>query len=313
MICEMCNTSYENLSSHIWQSHHIKIKIYYDTYIKRENEGICPICNKETTFLGLNKGYRIYCSKKCASNSPEVIVKTQNTNMIRYGVADTRNTKEVQEKVKQTNYLRYGASSPLKSPKVRLKIEQTNEIRYGNKNIFATDYGKNKIIQTLRKKYNVENAIFINGNIEKVNSIEATKKANETKRKNGTFNTSKIEEWTYSQLKSIFEEYNVKHNYYCERYPHNCDFYIVSLDLFIELNITWTHGGHWFDETNEEDINKLTKWKEKSENSTYYKYAIKTWTNYDVIKRHDIEKLNHLVFWTEKEVKEWIKEKAIHL
>ena len=28
-----------------------------------------------------------------------------------------------------------------------------------------------------------------------------------------------------------------------DRYPFACDFYISSLDLFIECNYHWTHGG----------------------------------------------------------------------
>lgn len=316
IICEICDEQYNNaigLQNHIRQTHKLTSQLYYDTYIKINNEGICKICGKSTAFMGLTKGYRIYCSKKCASNDFEVIKRTQQTCIDKYGVSNPLNTKEAQEKAKNTCVERYGVICPLSAPIVREKIKATNREKYGNDNVLVSKYGKEKSKQTLQNKYGVDNAIFIKGNLEKVNSKEAKNKMSETKRKNGTFNTSKPEDRAYEQLISIFGIDNVKRNYKSEKYPHLCDFYIPSEDLYIELNLHWTHGGHWFDETNEEDISKLTIWKEKSKNSTYYKYAIKTWTNYDVIKRHDIEKLNHLVFWTEKEVKEWIKEKAIHL
>ena len=78
-------------------------------------------------------------------------------------------------------------------------------------------------------------------------------KANETKRLNGTFNTSKPEEDAYVLLCDHFSKDDVIRQYYSEKYPFNCDFYIKSLDTYIECNFNWTHGGHWFDENNEED------------------------------------------------------------
>ena len=69
-----------------------------------------------------------------------------------------------------------------------------------------------------------------------------------------------------------------------ERYPFNCDFYIKSLDLFIELNLHWTHGGRPFDENDDECINKLAIWKEKATTSKFYTTAINVWTIRDVKK-----------------------------
>ena len=61
--------------------------------------------------------------------------------------------------------------------------------------------------------------------------------------------------------------------------------------MFIECNFSWTHGGHWFDEANEEDLKTLQRWKDKGTN--YYLNAINTWTVRDVEKRNCAEK-NHL-------------------
>ena len=71
--------------------------------------------------------------------------------------------------------------------------------------------------------------------------------------------------------------------YSSDLYPYLCDFYIPSLNLYIELNNHWTHGPHPFDPNNEEDIKLLEYWKSK--NTKFYDNAIKTWTERDVNKR----------------------------
>jgi uncharacterized protein YlaI len=41
---------------------------YYDRFFKKEGEGICPVCGKETKYLNLRKGYCKFCSYKCANS-----------------------------------------------------------------------------------------------------------------------------------------------------------------------------------------------------------------------------------------------------
>lgn len=55
---------------------------------------------------------------------------------------------------------------------------------------------------------------------------------------------------------------NVKRQYKSELYPFACDFYIQNLDLYIECNFHWTHGGHKFDKNNENDIKQLNEFLE---------------------------------------------------
>ena len=106
-----------------------------------------------------------------------------------------------------------------------------------------------------------------------------------TKTKNNSFNSSKPEDNLYKELCNTYGIDDVKRQYSIDiRYPFNCDFYIESEDLFIELNAHWSHGGHPFDETNLDDIYKLEQWKEKAKLSKYYKNAIKVWTVLDPLK-----------------------------
>ena len=89
------------------------------------------------------------------------------------------------------------------------------------------------------------------------------------------------------------------------RYPFACDFYIPSLDLFIECNYHWTHGGKPYEGT-ENDKKIVEKWKTK--NTKFYNNAIQTWTVRDVNKRNTVKenKLNYIEFWNIDDLKTWM-------
>ena len=116
---------------------------------------------------------------------------------------------------------------------------------------------------------------------------------NATKLQNHTFNTSSPEELYYQSLVQIYGEEDVCRQYRDERYPFSCDFYIKSLDLFIELNLHWTHGGHPYNSDNIEDVRLAEDLKLKGETSEYYRNAYYVWTDLDV-RKQSIAKLNGL-------------------
>lgn len=115
-----------------------------------------------------------------------------------------------------------------------------------------------------------------------------------TKKKNNSFNKSSKEEEFYKYLlneninKTIYRQYKD-----INRYPFYCDFYILEDDLFIELNLHWTHGGRPFDSNDEECLKQLEIWQEKAKTSQFYQNAIQTWTVRDVEKQR-IAKENNL-------------------
>lgn len=131
--------------------------------------------------------------------------------------------------------------------------------------------------------------------------IKAITTARHTSQKmNGSFTQSKPEVRVYEALKSTFGEIDVFKEYRDDdRYPFSCDFYIKSLDLFIEVNAHWTHGGHFFNEKDAEDIKRLKQLKKKSKTSKFYENMIEVWTKRDPLKKKTAEEqgLNYLVFW----------------
>lgn len=78
---------------------------------------------------------------------------------------------------------------------------------------------------------------------------------------------------------------DVIQQYRSDLYPYNCDFYIESLDLYIECHYNWTHGGAPYKSEETWCKEQLHKWNEHAKTSNYYKNAIYTWTDLDVRKR----------------------------
>lgn len=83
-------------------------------------------------------------------------------------------------------------------------------------------------------------------------------------------------------LLKYFDKNDIDRQHKEQRYPYWCDFYIKSIDTFIEYQGTWLHGFHPYDENNLEDVKQIEYWVSKKSN--YYNQAIRTWTSTDVQK-----------------------------
>jgi hypothetical protein len=222
--------------------------------------------------------------------SAEIIAKSKCTNVIKYGYEQASQAESIKIKTEKTCELRYGGKSSLCSSKVREKAIDAMMNKYGVKHPLQSDKIKQKFINTCINKYGVKNP---------TQCKEILKKIIETKCINGTFNTSQTEIKLYDLLVAKFGEHDVLRQYKDLRYPFCCDFYIKSRDMFIELNAFWTHGGHWFNRNSPYDVEIVQAWL--SENTEFYKKAVKNWTVSDANKRQASKNnhLNYIVFWSD--------------
>lgn len=173
--------------------------------------------------------------------------------------------------------------------------------------------------QTMLERYGKDNALKLPEIKEKVYQ---TMKTNGTLGKLISQSEKEVEELLYSH----FKESDIERNYKDDlRYPFKCDFYIKSLDLFIEFNGSHYHGNRNrdslgpFDPLNPKHLKELKHLKqlEKSHpikedsttQKTQYTRMIKVWTQEDPLKRETAKKnnLNFKEFWSLQEVKEWLK------
>lgn len=222
---------------------------------------------------------------------------------VKQKITSSKDYSAEQQKRMQTCIQRYGVDMPLKSPVIQEKIKHSLINTYGVDNPWKSNVVRSKIYSTKLSRYGNP---FYNGS-EKIDQKEKTRKCIETKKKNGTLNTSKLEDQVYELLCSKFGAFDVYRNYSSDVYPFNCDFYIKSLNLFLECNFHWTHGGHFFNSTDKDDVKKLLLWQEKATTSKFYTNAIMTWTKRDLLKKDyaDKNKLNYLVFWNTSDVNKW--------
>lgn len=122
------------------------------------------------------------------------------------------------------------------------------------------------------------------------------------KRENGTLATSAPEDALYELLIEYANQHGmtVVRQYRDEkRYPFAADFYIPERDLFIELNGSWSHGGHWYEADREMDQKTVQTWFKKGKKSKYYRVALETWVQRDVRKREAARaaQLNYVTLW----------------
>ena len=197
MRCAICNQECKGLqalSNHLGLSHQIigkdKKQQYYDQYMKKENEEICPKCGKLNHFQNLNRGYTNYCCKSCQvsaqgnPSNPKVREKMRATMLQRYGVPEvvmldsvkanskkarkpktkritnikkkaTKKIKKTQNKALKRKYSKRAKKSVISKIIETEKSKQTKLQRYGNSNYNNPE--KNKITRiTNIKKFEQE-------------------------------------------------------------------------------------------------------------------------------------------------------------
>jgi hypothetical protein len=100
-ICKICKKEFNtnaSLVSHLSNPRNsckINIKDYYDKYLRKENEGICQFCGRETLFQGIVKGYPGITCKHCKNKNQ----KTQELRKKTY--ADKRKIRELEKEKKK--------------------------------------------------------------------------------------------------------------------------------------------------------------------------------------------------------------------
>ena len=263
--------------------------------------------------------------------------KAKQTCLEKYGVTSPLKLKEIQDKIKQTCIEKYGVTNgggsaialkhmketwernyhtdnPMKVKKIKNKSKQTCLEKYGVEYVFQLEEVKNKAKETMLKKYGEEHHMRNKQIKEKFNWKERNFKREETLRKNNSFNKSEPEDKSYILLKEKYPD--IIRQYKSELYPFNCDFYIPSLNLYIECNYFWTHGFHAYDINNKKDkkrVNELIKLDKncdatKNGKKSLYKHAIYVWTDLDIRKRNIAKEnnLNFIEFFNIDELKEWL-------
>jgi len=230
VVCKICGKDFKNIGYHIRQKHKISPKEYYDKYLKKPGEGICPVTGKPTAFKNIREGYCKYvrgantktqehkektkqtCLKKYGVENPaqseEVRTKMKQTNLERYGFENAAQSEQVKNKIKQTNLKRYGVKNPFQLEEIRKKHEETCLERYGVRNPFQLEEVKKKIKQTKLKKYGVEH------HLQNKDILEKRKQT--CLEKYGVESITQLEEVKEKKKQTYLKHYGVKNPFQLE-------------------------------------------------------------------------------------------------
>lgn len=278
-----------------------------------------------------------YCSYECMYKSDELSRKKSDTYYKRSGYTHPSKNPEVKEQKKKTclknhkveyNYFIPGHAEKMiaasMTPEARKKIVETNLERYNCEYATETKNMQEKARQTKKEKYGDEyysnrkkykRTCLERYNVEHPSQIpEVKKKVREssakTRRKN--HGMSQEESLFIDELEKIglVEGKDYIREYSADEYPFNCDFYFPKRKLWVELNIHWTHGYHWFNKRTKRDKDTLDLWANRvKEKHDYYFEAINTWTKRDVNKRKVARKnkLNYVTIWDKSDINAWFE------
>ena len=253
------------------------------------------------------------------SQSQEIKEKKEQTTLKNYGVKNPLQCESIKQQVNKTFKQKYGDNPLGKNSKVKKKIEKRNIEKFGYKNPMQNPEIAQKTANTLKQKqeeiiqkslekYGVEWPAQL-PEIRQKNSegvLKAIPQIYQTRKQNGTCVSSQPEQQVFNLL---LQKYKDTINQYRDenRYPYICDFYIPSLDLYLEYHGTWTHGIEPFNPENKKHLLILDKMKEKAKTSKFYKQAIYTWTDLDVRKLQCAKNnnLNYLCFYNMEEFLSW--------
>ena len=232
---------------------------------------------------------------------PHILQKIKDTNLKKFGVEFPlqqlkKENSEIYQKISQTCINKFDVDSPLKNKEVREKIKQTNIQKYGVDNPLKNKEIREKIKQTNIQKYGVDNPL---------KNKEIWKKSQDNRQ---ISSKSKLENNFLNYLKLKYESDDIITQYKSKEYPYYCDFYIKSINLYIEIQGHWTHNDHPFDINNLNDQLIMDIWRTKSLSDKYYKNALNTWTIKDVEKRNTAiqNNLNYLEIFGKTDLNKYI-------
>lgn len=208
---------------------------------------VCLHCGKPVEFVGkTHLMFRQYCCYECSRKSPLTMERMKATNKKLYGGIGFA-SKELAQKSENTAIKIHGKD--YRKTVQQVKSRKTKKERYGDENynnreqaVKNTNYTKcyENYKKTMNKKYGVDNYYQSKECREKCNSSESLEKAQQTRIKNGTLRTSKIEKFVSNYIK---ENYNfiVEENKRKYLDGKEIDIYLPELKIGIEIQGDYFH------------------------------------------------------------------------
>lgn len=322
--CLICNSKHHQFQKHLREIHNISLDEYIDTYLRDKSSGYCEICGKPTRFSYGNHDFVAYCSPECKKTG---VYQKQHDAQIK--IWSSKTEKDIQDFKRKTSIgTKKGFQNMSKEAKEAYSKSRSLAAKKQHENMTE----EQKIAKNSKISNTVHNTIQ---NWTKEQWLEHSKKTSDGLKnmskekkdlmflhKKQTFEHKSNKEKTLSmQLRhkpSKIEQYFMDicesngiqyiREYYSDTYSYPCDFYIVDLDLYIELHCSSFHNYHFYGESKKDTMYKKVL-IEKAKSSNWYKTKLDVWTKTDIEKRNIAIKnnLNYIVLWNQNQIDKFFK------
>ena len=278
-VCILCGKRFhrnESRTNHVIQYHCLSSKEYYDFFFKKEDEGKCLYCGKETNLGNMHKGYAKYCNRE-----HELLYLKKN-----FGVTNIAQRPDVLKKIKENNLEKYGVEN------VFAAKEFTDKIRVGGCRSILKDIPYTEIIKDGKIHFEVqrEDGTYI----LVYSTIQALAQRNtRILHEYGVRSTFELE--FMRALEELGIEFEYEHS--DDLYPYACDFYLPEFKAYVELHTGPQHGQCTYDENIHKDIElNCEEWNH-------------IWKVRDVEKRKCAEKnnLNYVTLYTPEDIENYLE------
>ena len=124
----------------------------YFIYINGPHKG-CEYCGAPTRFLSFNKGYKKYCSRKCACNDPGRLQRIAETCIRKYGTTNISSLESVKQKKIESSRKKYGCDYPTQADTIRQQISVTHSTKTVSERQASTDKRKQSCLERYGTEY----------------------------------------------------------------------------------------------------------------------------------------------------------------
>lgn len=247
----------------------------------------CPVCGNPTTWVGRKRSlFTKYCSNPSCYNSSS---ETKEKKRISLKLHEEENKKRMVD--------RFGVEYNSQRKEQIEKRKTTLIEKYGTVNLHSIKEFEDKSKETIMKKTGYDSYFKI---------PEIRKLAYEQLLEDSKNGKSKKEDEVYDFLISLGYTDTIRH-YISDSYPYPCDFYIPSLNMYIEYHGSQYHNGRAY-LGNPDDIKEANTLLEKDKvrceetgkNKSPYFSIFNTWTNIDCKRRNLVNerKLKYLELYS---------------
>ena len=278
--CFLCYKGINSLGNHLrWEHNDYSIKKYYDKFLKKETEGHCLNCGKETTFSHSKIRYNTYCCTYCMKHS-DVYKQRCAVGVSKVWASRFENErKEISKKALETSK---------KNPNYEINKKLINVRMYANKTEDEIKEIKEKRIKSSKETWK---------NRTKEDNMEMQKKTRKTKKK-------KYGNETYNNREQAKKTMKDKTGYeYWQQIPENRKLYSDKFKNYTEEE--WN--------TFKENVSQGILNRTEQEKEEWQKHRQETISNYTTKQREEIRKKKQET-WNKKskEEKHEIARKQAH-